>query len=133
MQPSRESLVPIDQQRVIVLDGDPAVRDSLATLLALDEYSVSTYATAAALLRDLDDEDIECVICEADLPDRPGLELYRILRDRHPEARFALLLSRKDPQLLARARELGIQHVFFKPIVHRSLLDFVMRGTSTPR
>lgn len=113
--------------RVFVIDGDPAVRDSLATLMALDQHEVLSYATAAAFLRELDEQPIDCVVCEADLPDRPGLELYRLLRERHPEARFALLVSRKDPALLARAGELGIRHVFIKPLVHRRLLDFVTR------
>ena len=133
MQLRREYPVQIEQHRIIVLDGDPAVRDSLATLMALDEHAVVTYATAAAFLRDLDDAPIECVVCEADLPDRSGLELYRLLRERHPETRFALLMSRKDPQLLARAHDLGIRDVFSKPLVHRSLLEFVTRGSAAAR
>ena len=130
MQVLRPSQVRNDRRRVIVLDGDPAVRDSLATLMALDDHAVVTYATAAAFLRDLDADPIACVVCEADLPDRSGLEVFRLLRDRHPEARFALLMSRKDPQLLTRARELGIRDVFGKPLVHRRLLDFVTRGSA---
>jgi two-component system response regulator FixJ len=131
MQPCLQHAVHSEQRRIIVLDGDPAVRDSLATLMALEDHTVIAYSTAAAFLRDLDDEPIECVVCEADLPDRQGLELYRLLHERHPETRFALLSSRKDPQLLARARSLGIRDVFFKPLVHRSLLDFLTRRTDS--
>lgn len=120
------SLEPPEQSRVVVIDGDPAVRDSLATLLALEDRIVSTYATAAAFLQDLDDAPIGCVIAAADLPDRSGLELYTLLHTRHPETHFALLLPRNDAQLLARAQGLGIRHVFPKPLVHRSLLAFVL-------
>jgi len=115
----------MEQRRIIVIDGDPAVRDSLATLMALDEHTVTSYATAAAFLRQIDEEPIACVVCEADLPDRSGFEVFQLLHGRHPETRFALLISRKDPQLIARAHALGITDVFCKPLVHRSLLDFV--------
>jgi len=114
--------------RIVVLDGDPAVRDSLATLMRLDEHTVDTYATAAAFLRELHARPICCVICEVDLPDQSGLQVFAALRAQHPDTRFALLVSRKDPQLLARAHELGIRDVYFKPLVHRSLLEFVTRG-----
>lgn len=122
----RPSTQPNGQSRVAVIDGDPAVRDSLATLLTLEDRIVTTYATAVAFLRELDDAPIGCVIAAADLPDRSGLELYTLLLTRHPETHFALLLPRSDTQLLARAQALGIRHVFPKPLVHRSLLAFVL-------
>jgi FixJ family two-component response regulator len=133
MQSPQPITVPLHHNRIVVIDGDPAVRDSLATMLALEDHTVTTYATAAAFIRDLDDRPIDCLICEADLPDRTGLEVFLLLRQRHPETRFALLMSRKDPQLVARAQELGILDVFSKPLVHRSLLDFVTRSHVSAR
>lgn len=132
MQSHQPLPLSVDHHRIVVIDGDPAVRDSLATLMALEDHTVTTYATAAAFLRDLDDRSIRCVICEADLPDRSGLEVFLLLRERHPETRFALLMSHKDPQLLARARQLGILDIFPKPLVHRSLVDFVTRSEIHP-
>jgi FixJ family two-component response regulator len=38
---------------VHVVDGDPAVRDSLTTLLDLNGFRVETYATGAAFLKEL--------------------------------------------------------------------------------
>jgi FixJ family two-component response regulator len=115
---------------ITVIDGDPAVRDSLATLMGLEELAVSTYPTAAAFLRDAASASVDCVICEAELPDRSGLELFQAIRERQPGVTFALLVSRKDPQLLERARLLGIKHLFFKPLMHRSLIDFVHQGAA---
>jgi two-component system response regulator FixJ len=116
------------RHRIAVLDGDPAVRDSLATLMRLDDHAVATYPTAAAFLRALDAQAACCVICEAELPDQSGLQVFLTLRERNPSSRFALLVSRKDSQLLARAHDVGIRDVYFKPLVHRRLLEFVRRG-----
>ena len=126
----------MEESRVIVIDGDPAVRDSLATLMELNGHAVLTYASGRAFLRDADSDDsileltehpkkIDCVICEAELPDISGVDLYLAFHPHHPETRFALLTSRKDSGALARARDLGIQDVFSKPLVHRKLVRFV--------
>jgi len=133
------------EARVIVIDGDPAVRDSLATLMELNGHEVVTYASGQAFLRDADgsdsgddsasentehQKDVDCVICEAELPDISGVDLYLALHAHHPKTRFALLTSRKDRGTLTRARELGIHDVFSKPLVHRKLVRFVNKRVS---
>jgi len=122
--------LPMPFYRITVIDGDPAVRDSLATLMELDDVLVSPDPTAAAFLRDAESRLVDCVICEAELPDRSGLEVFAAIRERKPCVRFALLVSRKDPQLLEKAGQLGIEHIFFKPLMHRSLIGFVNRAAA---
>jgi FixJ family two-component response regulator len=113
------------EQRVYVIDGDPAVRDGLATLIGIHDHTVLAYATAGDFLRAVGGAVVDCVICELGLPDMSGLDVFRTLHERHPHMRFALLVSRKDPLVAQRARDLGIRHVFQKPLVHRELLAFV--------
>lgn len=135
----------MEEARVIVIDGDPAVRDSLATLMELNGHAVVTYASGRAFLRDTDGSDggekssresteqqknLDCVICEAELPDISGVDLYLAFHAHYPETRFALLISRKDSGTLTRARELGIQDIFSKPLVHRKLVRFVRKRAS---
>jgi two-component system response regulator MprA len=111
--------------RVCVIDGDAAVRDSLETLMALNGYEVSTYATGSAFLDALDGAEVDCVVCEAELPDTSGIDLFRTFRPGHPRTRFALLMSRKDPAIAAAAQSSGVDAVFHKPLVHGRLKAFV--------
>ncbi len=130
----------MEESRVIVIDGDPAVRDSLATLMELNGHAVVTYASGREFLRDADGDDIvapaehskniDCVICEAELPDISGVDLYQAFHAHHPDTRFALLTSRKDSGTTTRAHDLGIQDVFSKPLVHRKLVRFVGKRAS---
>jgi FixJ family two-component response regulator len=113
---------------VCVVDGDAAVRDSLATLMALNGHDVSTYATGREFLEALDGHRVDFVVCEAELPDTSGVELFRAFKMRHPSARFALLVSRNDPAMTAAAKRSGVDAVFHKPLVHRSLKTFVAAG-----
>ena len=111
-----------------VIDGDAAVRDSLQTLMALNGLEVFTYATGNDFLADLDGAGVDCVICEAELPDTSGIDLFQAFKPRHPGARFALLVSRNDPSVRAAAERSGVDAVFHKPLVHRKLNSFVRSG-----
>lgn len=111
-----------------VVDGDAAVRDSLATLMALNGHEVSTYATGCDFLaaqNGKNDREVDCVVCEAELPDTSGVDLYQAFKPQHPSTRFALLVSRNDPAITAAARRSGVDAVFHKPLVHRKLNRFV--------
>ena len=117
---------------MFVVEGDAAVRDSLVTLLALNGHEVAGFATGGECLAAMDGNsraaDIDCVVCEAELPDISGLELFRAFREKHPETRFALLTSRHDQGAAAAARGCGIDAVFQKPLVSRRLRAFVQRN-----
>lgn len=111
---------------VFVVDGDPAVRDSLSTLLDLNGYTVETFSTGGAFLKQLaSGVPMECVVCEADLPDTSGIQIYKHLRAASADTPFALLMSRRNPSIMQSAREAGIEQVFSKPLVHRHLIDFI--------
>ncbi len=111
--------------KVCVIDGDQAVRDSLETVMALNGHAVLTFATGEAFLSCHDAQPIGWVVCEAELPDISGMELFRRFKAGNPNARFALLTSRTDPAAAALARRSGVDAVFHKPLVHHRLTSFV--------
>ena len=110
---------------VCVIDGDPAVRDSLETLMSLNGHDVTTYATGRAFLNEFDPPKTKCVVCEAELPDTTGITIFEALRERNFEVPFALLVSHDNSATYDRAQRIGITHVFAKPLVIRQLTAFV--------
>ncbi len=122
---------PIQQSVVCVVDGDPAVRDSLQYLCDSSGHSAMGFATQAAFLRMLDgmhEPFARCVICEAQLPDGSGVELYQTLRQRGVELPFALLVSRNAGPAAHLARRVGIEYVWSKPLVDRTPLISFLAG-----
>ena len=118
------------RESVFVVDGDPAVRDSLSTLLDLNGYRVETCSTGAAFLRQLKSgAHIQCVVCEADLPDTNGIEIFKKFSAQSEHTPFALLVSRRNPSIIKSARNAGIEQVFLKPLVHRHLIEFISDNT----
>lgn len=114
-----------------IIDGDAAVRDSLSTLMALNGVDVSGFACGADFLSRCGVDPIDCVICEAELPDVTGLELFLRFKPLYPHSRFALLMSRSNRATVELARSAGVDAVFCKPLVNRRLRDFV-RDTPLP-
>lgn len=112
---------------VYVIDGDSAVRDSVTTLMALNGIEAVGFASGSEFLRASRDHPVPFVICEAELPDTTGIEVFLTLKPQHPECRFALLLSRTDRATSDIAATAGIDAVFCKPLVNRRLRDFVKR------
>ncbi len=110
---------------VCVIDGDPAVLDSLATLMTLNGHEVLTFATGTEFLEAQNGRPVSCVVCASELPDTTGIDLFHRIKRAHPRARFALLMSRTDPLAAAMARASGVDAVFPKPLVHRRLASFV--------
>lgn len=108
-----------------MIDGDSAVRDSLITLLGLDNHAVETYGRADAFLRVLDQGAVARIACEVDLPDGSGVDVIRRVLAAYPRARCALLASRKDRNISQLAAAAGAEVVFFKPLIQRSLLEFL--------
>lgn len=110
-----------------IIDGDAAVRDSLSTLMSLNGVEVTGFATGADFLSRCGIDPIDCVVCEAELPDITGLEVFVEFKQKHPHSRFALLMSRSNRPALETARSAGVDAVFCKPLVNRRLRDFVRR------
>jgi FixJ family two-component response regulator len=111
---------------VFVVEGDRAVRDSLGTLLDLNGYDVESCSTGGEFLKRLrDGVRLTCVVCEAELPDTSGIEIFRKVREQGVGAPFALLVSRRNPSVVQAARESGIDTIFLKPLVHRHLIEFI--------
>jgi FixJ family two-component response regulator len=114
---------------VHVVDGDPAVRDSLTTLLDLNGFKVEAYATGAAFLKELAAsgycQGADWIVCEADLPDGSGIELFTRVRQARAGTPFILLISRRNPGIIEVARNAGIEQIYQKPLVHRNLISYI--------
>ena len=84
-----------ESMRILVVDDDKAVRDSLRRALVLEGYQVELAADGAEALKSLTQASPDAVILDLGLPDIDGLEVCRRLRslgDRTP----VLILTARD-------------------------------------
>jgi two-component system response regulator FixJ len=62
------------------VDDDDAVRDSIRMLLECEGFTVRTYASGAAFLREARPDRNSCVVIDVAMPGMSGLELLDQLR-----------------------------------------------------
>ncbi len=113
---------------VAVIDDDPAVLDSLRLLLELAGHRVATYGSASAFLADHMAAP-SCLILDHHMPDMTGLELVAWLRRERMTLPVLLMTGTPSAALVARAAQLGIKKVLYKPPHEEDLLSFVRAPT----
>ena len=70
--------------RILVVDDEPMMTDSLKQNLAEDGYTVDTASSATEAIELFDRGAHHLVICDLQLPDADGMEVVRHIRDSQP-------------------------------------------------
>ncbi len=69
-------------RRVLIIDGDPAVRSALARLLRRHDYQVATAVSGRRAFKRLrNGESFDCIILELMMPDIQGREFIQTVRE----------------------------------------------------
>ncbi len=124
--------------RVLIIDDEPDVRDSLAKMLVRAGYDVHAVGTAAAGLESFQKEGADLVITDVIMPEQNGVDLIRAVRivgGRTPilaisgggnfsPAGYAPG-SITTTAFLAAAQDVGADAVLTKPFEGKELLDVI--------
>jgi FixJ family two-component response regulator len=101
---------------VLVVDDDPAVRNSLKFSLQIEGFSVRAYASGSELLSDPDLPDTGCLVIDQRMPGMSGLDLVASLRERHVVLPAILITTNPNAAVQRRAADAGV------PVVEKPLL-----------
>jgi FixJ family two-component response regulator len=112
---------------VYVVDDDPAVRDSLAWLLASANLDVRAFGSAIEFLSAYEPSRAACLVLDVHMPGIDGLELQRMLSARHVRLPVIFVTGRADVAVAERATKAGARGFFEKPFAGQALLDLVRR------
>ena len=91
-----EKKVDNKEVRILVVDDEPMMADSLRKNFAEDGYSVDTAATGAAAIELFDQGGHHLAICDLQLPDMDGMEVMRHMKDYTLSLHDALPIDRKS-------------------------------------
>jgi DNA-binding NtrC family response regulator len=70
--------------RILIIDDEAAIRESLETLLVLEGYLVDLAAEGQAGLKCIDTRSYDLVLLDLALPGQNGLEVLARIRERQP-------------------------------------------------
>ena len=107
---------------ILVVDDEPPIRRFLRTSLGAHGYRITEAATGREALAQLDRGGPDLVILDLGLPDLPGQELIRALRERGSPVPILVLSSRGDEAGKVEALDLGADDYVTKPFGMDELL-----------
>lgn len=124
---------PARENRLLLVEDDPAVRRSIQLLLRGQGYDVRAYASSLDLLADPLALTALALIADFRMPDIDGLLVLDRLRARGWTGSALLITGFPGDDLSARARAAGFDRVIEKPFVDAAFLDAVARLVSAAR
>ena len=108
--------------RVLVVDDDHAIRETVALALAKAGYQVERVASAGEARRRLAALRIDLVVCDIYMPGEDGLELLAELRRERPGLPVILMTARGSVETVALAARIGAFAYLAKPFDLSALL-----------
>ena len=111
------------QQTILLVDDDSALRGSLEFILGIEGYTVRAYARGRELLDDTNLPDKGCcLVIDQRLPDIEGLKLIDALRARSVELPAILVTTNPSRALRRRAEEANVT-IVEKPFLTGALFQ----------
>lgn len=109
-----------------IVDDDDAARTSLLTLLSAHfRVVVQGFTSGDAFLRAVDDLDPGVVLLDYSMPGRNGIEVLRLLKDRHPQMVPIMLTGKGSTQAAVEAMKAGAIDFLEKPSDPETLFSVI--------
>ncbi len=104
------------KKRILVVDDDPAIRESLEVLLSSWGFEVLQAADATAATSLVERQDPDIVITDVVMPEISGLELLRTLKAGNPNRPIFLMTAQGSIDMAVEAMKQGARDFLTKPI-----------------
>jgi len=110
------------KQRILVVEDEPAIADTIVYALATDDFDPEWCATGAAALAAARARPVALAILDVGLPDINGFELFNRMRQTDPALPAIFLTARSSEIDRVVGLELGADDYVAKPFSPRELV-----------
>jgi len=107
---------------ILIVDDDRDAGPLLAKVLSAWGYRADVAADGFAALRRIEEEHYGIAIIDYRMPGMNGVELFRLMRERHPELAAIFLTGYPTIDVVYPAIEAGILRVMSKPADFQELM-----------
>ena len=111
-----------EKGRVLVVDDEPDIRESLELVLGDAGYSVETAQNGAEGLHKLEDRGYDLVLLDLMMPDRSGMDVLQEVRERDRETPIFMITAYGSVEAAVKALKLGANDYFSKPWDNEKLI-----------
>src|SRR3954463_6254324 len=124
---------PTTPASVLIIDDETAIRESLHTLLELEDYHVTQAETAEQGLNLLASNTYDIVLLDISLPDRNGLDVLEEIRERDATLPIIMITAHGTVDTAIRAMQNGASNFIAKPWDNEKLLADVAAAVARRR
>lgn len=114
--------------RILVVDDDRIIVESLREFLRLEGYAVESAASLTEALRTLDRSPTDLILVDVNMPGGNGFELLHAARKRFPESVVVMMTAYGTIDSAVEAIKMGAYDYLTKPIVDDELKVCVERA-----
>ena len=118
---------------VIVIDDDPAIRESLGSLLRSVGFEVRLLASVSDFLKSERPDQPACLVLDVRLPGRSGLDFQRDLAAANIRLPIIFITGHGDIPMSVQAMKGGAIEFLTKPFRDQDLLDAIQVGITRDR
>ena len=130
---TEEQTVSTSKGKVLVIDDEADIRESLDALLSLEGYDVDLAANGTEGSKKLDSHIYDLVLLDLMMPDRSGMEVLRGFRERDRETPIFMITAFGSTETAVSALKLGANDYFTKPWENDKLLIEIDRTIAQRR
>jgi DNA-binding response OmpR family regulator len=111
-----------ESKSLLLVEDDPILGEGLMISFKLEGYQIEWGKTLAEGKRLFDAGNFDLIILDIGLPDGPGTDLCRTIRETNPNVAVVFLTAQTDEETVVRGLELGANDFVKKPFSHRELM-----------
>src|SRR5436853_5670963 len=123
----------VSRGRVLVVDDEPDIRESLEALLSAEGYRVELAVNATEGLRRLETSSYDLVLLDLMMPDKSGMQVLEEVRVRDRETPIFLITAYGSIEVAVQALKQGASDYFSKPWDNEKLLIEIDRAIAKHR
>lgn len=113
------------RQRVLVIDDEPAIRETLDTFLSWEGYEVVTAESGEAAVKQAKEEQFDLAITDMRMPGMAGDETVAALKRLHPNLPVIVVTGYASEEAAMRCSKEGAIRIVRKPVQLEDLLSLV--------
>ncbi len=121
------------RERILIVDDDDTLRESLELVLSAEGYEVSGAANAEQAIRQLDASAVDVVLCDLRMPGMDGMELLPQIGRRLPGATVIMMSAYGTADLAIEAMKRGAYDYLAKPFQPSEVLLAIRKAKERER
>jgi len=114
--------------KLLVIDDDKNLLESLSDLLEIEGFEVETACTGESALKRFTAGNFSLVLTDLKLPGISGLQLLRVLKDKNPSACVILFTAYETVESAVQALKAGAYDYIVKPPLPEQIVETVKKA-----